>query len=219
VPSPAVRSWEGSAIAQAANSAEPPRLSDELEGWLQGDGEKTVGGLIDLFGEKSFALLFVLLLAVPALPLPTGGATHVFEVIAMLLVLQLIANRDRIWLPERWRKVRLGGEGRERFANTLLRMIRRLERISRPRLAFLFDHRFSRIVFGLLVLAGCLGAFLAPPFSGLDTLPALGVVVLSLGFLLEDVAIALAGVVVGAAGVVLEIVLGRAAVHFVSNLF
>ena len=46
--------------------------------------------------------MFVLLLAVPALPLPTGGATHVFEVIAMLVALQLIVGRRQIWLPARW---------------------------------------------------------------------------------------------------------------------
>jgi hypothetical protein len=160
----------------------------------------------------------VLLLAVPALPLPTGGATHVFEIIAMLLALQLVANRDRVWLPERWRNRTVAGEGKQRFISTLMRLIRRLERISRPRLAFLFGNRVGRTVFGLLVLGGSLGAFLAPPFSGLDTLPALGVVLLSLGVLLEDIAIAAAGVVVGAAGVVLEIVLGSAAVHLIGRL-
>ena len=49
--------------------------------------------LVELFEEKSFAIVFVLLLGVPALPLPTGGATHVFEVIAVLLAAQLIAGR------------------------------------------------------------------------------------------------------------------------------
>ena len=58
------------------------KVSDELERWLSSDGDKTLGSLIELFGEKSFAILFVLLLGVPALPLPTGGATHVFEIIA-----------------------------------------------------------------------------------------------------------------------------------------
>ena len=74
--------------ASRPNPATPrtaPRLSDELERWLRGSGRKTLGSLIEVFGEKSFAVLFVLLLAVPALPLPTGGATHVFEVIATLL--------------------------------------------------------------------------------------------------------------------------------------
>ena len=81
-----------------------------------------------------------------------------------------------------------------------MKLIRRLERFSRPRLTFLFDHRLSNIVFGLLVIAGSAGAFLAPPFTGLDTLPALGVVLLSLGVLLEDFLMVVVGVAVGAAG-------------------
>jgi hypothetical protein len=197
----------------------PETVSQQLERWLDGDGEKTVASLIELFEKKSFAILFVVLLAVPALPLPTGGATHVFEIIAVLLAVQLIAGRDHIWLPRRWRKLELAGDRQRRFIAALMRMIRRLERISKPRLRFLFDHRLSNIVFGLLVIGGCLGAFLAPPFTGLDTLPALGVVLLSLAVLLEDFAIVVAAVVVGVAGVVLEIALGKAALEGIEHLF
>jgi hypothetical protein len=155
---------------------------------------------------------------VPALPLPTGGATHVFEIIAVVLALQLIAGRDHIWLPERWRTLVLAGGRQERFIVALLKMIRRLERFSRPRLRFLFDHRLSNIVFGLLVIAGSAGAFFAPPFTGLDTLPSLGVVLLSLGVLLEDFVIVVLAVVVGIAGVVLEVVLGSAAINGLGKL-
>lgn len=194
-------------------------VSTELERWLQSDGEKTLGSLVELFEEKSFAILFVLLLGVPALPLPTGGATHVFEIIAILLALQLIAGRDRIWLPERWCRLELAGERQRRFIAGLMKLIRRLERLSRPRLTFLFDHRLSNIVFGVLVIAGSAGAFLAPPFTGLDTLPALGVVLLSLGVLLEDFLIVVLGIVVGGAGVLLEVALGKAAIKGIGSLF
>jgi hypothetical protein len=194
-------------------------VSQDLERWLQSDGEKTLGSLTDLFEEKSFAIVFVLLLGVPALPLPTGGATHVFEIIAVLLAGQLIAGREQIWLPERWRRLELAGPRRQRFLEGLMKMIRRLERFSRPRGRFLFDHRLSNIFFGLLVIAGCAGAFFAPPFTGLDTLPALGVVLLSLGVLLEDIAIVVLGVVIGAAGIALEIVVGSAAVKGIGKLF
>jgi hypothetical protein len=193
--------------------------SEELERWLRQDGEKTLGTLVETFEEKSFALLFVLLLGVSALPLPTGGATHVFELIAMLLALQLIAGRDEIWLPERWRRTQLAGGRREAFIRKLMKMIRWLERWSRPRLPFLFDHRASNVVFGILVLAGTVGAFLAPPFSGLDTLPSLGVVLLSLAVIMKDALLAAIAVVVGAVGVALEIVLGSAAVHGIGSLF
>ena len=81
-----------------------------------------------------------------------------------------------------------------------MRMIRRLEKISRPRLRFLFNHRLSNIVFGLLVIGGSIAAFFAPPFTGLDTLPALGVVLLSLAVLLEDILLAIVAFAVGAPG-------------------
>lgn len=195
------------------------QLSHELEGWLDGDGEKTMGGLLDLFGERAFAVLFVLLLGVPALPLPTGGATHVFELIAILVALQLIVGRDEIWLPQRWRTIELAGGKRERFLTALMKLIRRLERLSKPRLRFLFFRRLSNIVFGLLVVALTVAAFVAPPFTGLDTLPALGVVLLSLGVLLRDFLIVVLALVVGAAGVTLEIVLGTAAIKGIWQIF
>jgi hypothetical protein len=198
--------------------AQPYSVSHELERWLQSDGEKTLGTLVELFEHKSFAILFVLLLGVPALPLPTGGATHVFEIIAVLLAAQLIAGRTEIWLPQRWRRLELAGDRQQRFVGALMRMIRRLERFSRPRLRFLFDHRLSNIVFGLLVIAGCAGAFFAPPFTGLDTLPALGVVLLSLGVLLEDAAVVVLALAVGVAGVALEIALGSAAIKGIGKL-
>jgi hypothetical protein len=193
-------------------------VSTELEGWLAQKGPRTLGSLNELFGQKSFAIAFVLLLGVPALPLPTGGATHVFEIVASLLAVQLIVGRDEIWLPQRWRGLDLGGPRQQRFLRRLIGLIRRLERLSRPRLRFLFGHRLSNLVFGVLVVGGSAAAFLAPPFTGLDTLPALGVVLLSLAVLLEDIAVVLVALVVGIAGVTLEILLGAALIDAIRNL-
>ena len=91
--------------AHPKSSGEPEKVSEELQRWLNDGGEKTLGSLIELFGKRSFAILFVLLLGVPALPLPTGGATHVFEIITVLLALEMIAGREEIWLPARWRSM------------------------------------------------------------------------------------------------------------------
>jgi len=192
------------------------RLSDEIEAWLKSPGHKRLGDLVEVFGKRSFAIAFVLLLALPALPLPTGGVTHVFEVIAVLLALELMVGRDEIWLPRRLCARELGGDAK--FLNGLIRVIRRVERFSRPRLTFLFGHRLSNFVFGLVVAAGSIAAFVAPPFTGLDTLPALGVVLISLGVLLEDFYVVIAGLLVLAVGVFLEILLGSAAVKGIGSL-
>jgi len=195
------------------------RVSEELEGWLSGAGKKTLGSLVELFEERSFAILFIFLLGVPALPLPTGGATHVFELIAILLALELIVGRTAIWLPKRWRELELAGSKQQRFIRALLQVIRRIERLSRPRLRVAFGHRLSNAAFGLLVIAGSLAAFLAPPFTGLDTLPALGVVLLSLGVLLEDFLIVVSGLAITATGIALEVILGGAALHTLRTIF
>jgi hypothetical protein len=195
------------------------RLSDQLEDWFQGPAPKTVGGLIEVFQEKSFAVLFVLLLALSALPLPTGGVTHVFEVIAMLLALELIVGRKTVWLPERWKRRELGVAEQQRSSDRLLKWIRWLEGHSRPRLGFLLTHRLSGVFFGVIVFVLTLTAFVAPPFTGLDTLPSLGVVLLSLGVLLDDSLLALVGIVVGAVGALLVVILGKAAYGGVKSLF
>jgi hypothetical protein len=185
-----------------------PAVSDELEHWLGGDQPKTLGNFIELFGARSFALVFVLLMALPALPLPTGGATHVVELVTMLVALQLVVGRRRIWLPARWRRLQLAGPSREKLLRVLLRRIRWLERFSRPRAARLFDHVVSGSVFGLLVFGLTLTAFFAPPFSGLDTLPSLGVVVMGLGVLMRDVVLVAVGALIGAVGVATVLALG-----------
>src|SRR6476659_10536913 len=135
--------YGGSMATQQGDPQTQQKISDALQGWLEGNSDKTLGSLVEVFGEKSFAVLFVLLLGVPALPLPTGGATHVFEIIAALLALQLIVGRDQIWLPKRWERLELAGEKQQRFLAGLMRLIRRLERFSRPRLMVLFENRLT----------------------------------------------------------------------------
>jgi hypothetical protein len=53
--------WTGP-LSERSGTTGAMRLSDELDGWLRSDGDKTLGGLIDLFEERSFAVLFLFLL-------------------------------------------------------------------------------------------------------------------------------------------------------------
>jgi hypothetical protein len=209
-------------VGGSGNAERPAvrKFSEDLEQWLRSE-RPTIGSLIDLLGPRSFGALFVVLMAVPALPVPTGGVTHVLELVAMLLALELIAGRREVWLPNRWRRLEIGGPGGggQRFAEGLLRRVRWLERYSRTRGRVLLDNRPARALFGLAVLGLALTAFLAPPFSGLDTIPSLGVVVMSLGVLLGDLVMAVIGLTLGAAGVLIVVLLGQAVVNAIGDLF
>ena len=129
-----------------------------------------------MFAEKSFAVTILLLMFVPALPLPTGGISHVFEAITVVLAAQMVLGRRTIWLPERWQHRELGPTTTDKAIPFIVRRIRRVERFSRPRGAWLFEQGWMLRLLGLLVMALAVAAALAPPFSGLDTLPALGAV-------------------------------------------
>ena len=72
---------------------------------------------------------------------------------------------------------------------------------------------------GLVIITFTLGALLAPPFSGLDTLPALGVVTICLAIILEDMIVLGVGVVIGTGGIVLIVTIGAAIAHFLSDRF
>lgn len=194
----------------APEAGEQENISVQLEGWLKSDRKKTIGDLVETFGPRSFAILFIVLMALPALPLPTGAVSHVLEVVTMLLALELMIGRTEVWIPKRFQDKELKGLTGPKFTKALLKRIRWFEKFSRPRMAGLLEKRVTGMAFGALVFGLALTAFLSPPFSGLDTLPSLGVVVLSLGVLLGDIVIAGIGLAIGVLGVVVVIGLGKA---------
>ncbi len=186
------------------------KISAQLEAWLGSDRKKTLGDLVDTFGPRSFAILFVVLMAMPALPLPTGAVSHVLEIVTMLLALELVIGRTEVWIPHRFEDKELKGLTGPKFSGALVKRIRWFERFSRPRMAALLESRLTGVVLGVAVFGLALTAFLSPPFSGLDTLPSLGVVVLGLGVLLGDIVVAGVGLGLGVAGVVVVVGLGKA---------
>lgn len=198
---------------------EEEEFSVTLDNWLKSDEDKTVASLSDVFAEKAFAITFLILMAIPALPAPTGGLTHIFEIIVMLLCLELIAQRRSIWLPKRWRNKHLGKLMEEKTIPKLIKFISKLERFSKPRMSRFIESRIGTTIFGLLVLGFTVDAFFAPPFSGLDTLPSIGVLILSLGVIFGDVIFYIAGSVIGSAGVFVTVFLGQAAFNFIKDLF
>ncbi len=189
--------------------AERVRLSDRLEHWLQDDDDDhTVGSLTDVLDERSFALVLVVLMVPSALPIPTGGVTHVLELFSCVVAVQMVFGREELWLPRRVKRHELGPTFTGKAAPALVRRIRWFERFARPRLRPVLDQRVTVSILGIAVLVFVIGAIVAPPFSGLDTLPSLGVVLICLGLLFSDGLFVVLGTVVGIAGIALVVILG-----------
>lgn len=193
-----------------AGPGKPAIFSEDLHNWLKTGKDKTLFGLNQLFGEKTFAIAFVLLMALPALPIPTGGITHVTEIITMLLCLELIIGRRSVWLPKRWLGINMSKVLAGKAGRSLIAFIAWFERLSRRRWSGLLARGPVLSLVGAIIFLFTVAAFAAPPFSGLDTLPALGVVVISLALILEDSLILLAGIIIGVTGIGLELAAGTA---------
>ena len=196
-----------------------PSFSDELEAWLSADSPKTLGGLGEVFGERSFSVAVLILMLPAALPLPTGGITHVLEAVAVILGAEMLLGQSTIWLPRRWRARELGSTVTGTAMPRVLRGIRWLERHSRRRGTALVRSRAASRLIGLALILLAVAAAAAPPFSGLDTLPALGAVAVCLAVLLEDAVVLVLGLLIGLLGVVLSLALGAAALHFITRLW
>ncbi len=203
----------------AVMSSRPAAFSDELEVWLRADGPKTLGGLGAVFAEKAFAVAVMLLMFVPALPLPTGGISHIFELITIVIAAQMVSGRRSLWLPQRWQTRGLGAISTERAIPLMIRWIRRFERISKRRWAGWLERPVAQRIVGLLLMATAVTALVAPPFSGLDTLPGIGAVIICLGFILRDIAIIAVGTAVAISGAILIVTIGAALAHWIRQLF
>ncbi len=203
-------------MAPASDQGAAPNrpFSEDLESWLASPGTKTLADLTKVFEEKSFAIALLLLMITAALPVPTGGITHLFELVTMLLALEMVVGRRTIWLPQRLLRRELGPATTTKAIPFIARRVRWFERFARRRLARVLEQRIILCGIGLVVLLFTVAAFVAPPFSGLDTLPALGVVVIALSLILENALITIVGTLIGLAGIAVEIALGSAVLHF-----
>src|SRR5262245_21949777 len=200
----------------SAEAEEP--FSDQLEGWLRSDAPKTLGDLSDVFRGRGFAVMVLLFMSLPAIPLPTGGITHIFEAATVLVAAQMVLGRETVWLPRRLRSRELGPLLADKAIPFIMRRVRWFEKWAKGRGAALFRQTWFVRILGLLLIALAVVTALAPPFSGLDTLPALGAVVVALAIILEDLIVLAIGILIGTGGVALIITLGAAAARLVRSL-
>lgn len=179
----------------------PQPFSNKLDLWLKSDSPKTLAAMNDVFAEKSFAISFLLLMSIPSLPIPTGGITHVFEAITILLAIEQIIGLRTIWTPKSLGKREVPISIIKKALPFLIRRIKWFEKYSRPRFSKFLANPIVNSMFGIIILGLALIAITAVPFSGLDTLPSLGIVFISLGLILEDIVGAIVGILIGLAGV------------------
>ncbi|MCH2037048.1 MAG: exopolysaccharide biosynthesis protein [Rickettsiales bacterium] len=165
------------------------------------DSERvSVDQLVNDLKERGFGILFIIFCAIPALPIPAQGIATILALPVMLLALQLIIGKDEIWLPQFIRKKSVGSGKVIKVTRMALPLMKRFEYLSRPRLLFMTRPLMERII-GVFVLLSSISMAMPIPFS--NTIPSIGIVIMSLGMIEKDGLAIMGGMMIGITGVVI----------------
>jgi hypothetical protein len=159
-------------------------LSEVIESLGYGDNPKLdLAEVVEGFGERAFWALMLMLALMSLLPWPPGGKA-VFSVPIMLLSLELAVQRQTVWLPRWLLRVSVSREAyRKASGGRVLRSIRAIERLSRPRLPILTGE-VADVITGIVCFV--LAIMLALPVPLGDMLPALTIAIFGLAITQRD---------------------------------
>ena len=147
----------------------------------------SLGELLELFGEEGLLLLTILLTVVFLIPVSIPGVSTVFGSAILLIGISRLLGRA-LWLPGKLRDRALPADKLRPALTRGMDWVRRLEKISRPhRLPLFVDGGGMRLVNNLAFILAAL-LLMAPfgfvPFS--NTLPALALLLYSVGLVQRD---------------------------------
>ena len=152
------------------------------------DGEIPLSMLVELFGTKSYLVLAAFFTLPFLIPVSIPGFSTVFGFFVLLIGISQILNQPPSrWLSERLQTKTLPADKIRAFLSHGLIWIHRLEKISRSRASLLCRGSVIRVANGLAITVAAI-FLMAPlafiPFS--NTLPALSILLLSIGLLQQD---------------------------------
>ncbi|MEA5470439.1 exopolysaccharide biosynthesis protein [Spirulina sp. 06S082] len=171
-------------------------LSTELNRYFFEEDRKPevkLGDILAIAGERTFGFLFVLLALPSALPIPAPGYSTPFGFLIFILAVQFIIGSKQPWFPAQVSNATIKVETARSVLKKGLPWLRRLEKITKPRLVFVCTRLPGRIVVGSTIALMAISMMIIIP--GTNTLPAMGIFLTGLGLVEDDGLIALSGAV------------------------
>ncbi|MEM6896076.1 MAG: exopolysaccharide biosynthesis protein [Pseudomonadota bacterium] len=175
----------------------------------------TLDWVLGQLHERAFGL-FLLVLALPCCIPFLYGVPQVVALPLMFVSVQILFGRNVPWLPTKLGARAVSNEALENLARRAEPWLRRIEAISRPRLATLTRAPADRIVGLALVL---FSASILVPLPATNTVPGFAVVVVSMGLLQRDGILVILGGILGTAWIASLIFAGATLVTLIRGWF
>jgi hypothetical protein len=183
-------------VSTQTHSSEP-RLSELFARTLDAnqDGVVVLGEVLDRAGDRGYGFLLILL-AIPAfIPVLPPGTSGVLGALMTLVALQMLIGLRQPWFPRRWRQKILAPRTVQALQTRGVALLRKIEKVSHPR-----GRRFTRngliLRLSAIIVIG-LALVLSSPMPFMNTLPALGVLLIGIGLANHDIYFLAAGWLIG----------------------
>lgn len=195
----------------------PERTSEVLLELTQGEGERVTFREI-LAGLRHRVFGFTLLIfALPcSLPMPPGIPT-VCGLALVIIALNMIAARQRLWLPSAIADKSIARADLNRMVGRLIPYLAKLEKVCKPRFAIVTD-TVGKILIGIVILALGFIMILPIPFLG-NMPPGFAASVIAIGMTERDGLIVLIGAAISAIAIAVASVATWAAILGIVNFF
>ncbi len=170
----------------------------------EGSEQLSVGDIISAMHERGFGLMIILLclpIAIPGCPPPIPS---IFALPVCFLCMQMVLRRNAPSLPAFIERKAVKRAGLRQTINRTLPYIRKIETIIRPRLPWLTNSHMERYV-GAVMLVFSLTILIPLPLT--NTVPGIAMIIISIGLLSRDGLLMLGGMALGAAWLVVLVVL------------
>jgi len=154
----------------------------------------SINDLLEAFHERGFGFFLFLFSLPAALPLPAVGVGTVLGIPLIFLTAQQAIGRHTIWFPKKFKNKSLKRESVIAMIDKALPWTQRIEKLVKPRLSFVTHDIFSRLigVFGFIMALS-----VSIPLPLTNTVPSLGIAIMSVGVITRDGLAILIGAAIG----------------------
>ena len=172
-----------------------------LTSFLKFDPRQTtkVQGILDIFHENGFALAMILFALPVAIPLPwPPGFTTIIGIPLFVLSIQMILGYSNVVLPKKFRDFQLKNSTLIMLATKSIPTLQFIELRLKPRWGFAKSVYCEQFI-GIISLICSIAIAIPLPFT--NSIPAWGIVIMTLGLLKRDGLVIIVGVLVAVIGV------------------
>jgi hypothetical protein len=168
--------------------------------------------------ERGFGLLMVIFALPVSLPLPIPpGLTSLPAIPLLILAVQMVIGMDSPWIPKLIGNRKIKHTTLVTIIEKAAPFLKKIETLLKPRLSFVSSRHGEKII-GLFAAIFSISIMIPVPFTHM--VPALGILVMSLGLLSRDGLTIIIGTLIGSVGIAISTVVifaGKKAVIELTN--